>query len=158
MRRITALAQVGDEAFLQAFMQASTYRALIAGLCCIQPSRPSGADLASLPTCLQDYARRRSAFGALLIQQPLAQRTLGWLHLHTAASLALTLEVARLQGAYVLACLLLPAWRTQCSKFMLPSLFMHPSLPDSSLVCLSPKQASWSAVAQAPRTVTCCAC
>ena len=33
-----------------------------------------------------------------MIQQPLAQRTLGWLHLHTAAALALTLEVARLQG------------------------------------------------------------
>ncbi|PRW33943.1 acyl- dehydrogenase family member 11-like [Chlorella sorokiniana] len=46
----------------------------------------------------QDYARRRAAFGSLLIHQPLAQRTLGWLHLHTAASLALTLEVAHLQG------------------------------------------------------------
>lgn len=50
------------------------------------------------PSCPQDYARRRTAFGSLLIRQPLAQRTLGWLHLHTAASLALTLEVARLQG------------------------------------------------------------
>ncbi|KAL4443441.1 hypothetical protein ABPG75_011178 [Micractinium tetrahymenae] len=44
----------------------------------------------------QDYARRRSAFGAPLINQPLAQRALAWLHLHTAGSLALTLEVARL--------------------------------------------------------------
>lgn len=47
----------------------------------------------------QDYARRRSAFCAMLIEQPLAQRSLAWLHLHTAGSLALTLEVARLLGA-----------------------------------------------------------
>lgn len=47
---------------------------------------------------LQDYARRRCAFGAPLIRQPLAQRALAWLHLHTAGSLALTLEVARLLG------------------------------------------------------------
>lgn len=52
----------------------------------------------------QDYARRRCAFGAPLIRQPLAQRTLAWLHLHTAASLALTLEVARLLGLQECGC------------------------------------------------------
>ena len=40
------------------------------------------------------------AFGALLIDQPLARRALAWLHLHTAGSLAFTLEVARLLGGW----------------------------------------------------------
>lgn len=52
----------------------------------------------------QDYARRRCAFGAPLIRQPLAQRALAWLHLHTAGSLALTLEVARLLGLQECGC------------------------------------------------------
>ncbi|KAL4422251.1 hypothetical protein ABPG77_009726 [Micractinium sp. CCAP 211/92] len=50
----------------------------------------------------QDYARGRSAFGAPLIRQPLAQQALAWLHLHTAGSLALTLEVARCWEAHLL--------------------------------------------------------
>lgn len=47
---------------------------------------------------LQDYARRRSAFGALLCEQPLALRTLAWLELHTCACTVLALEAARLLG------------------------------------------------------------
>lgn len=46
----------------------------------------------------QDYARRREVFGRLLCEQPLALRTLAWLTQHTEASLALTLEIARLLG------------------------------------------------------------
>lgn len=47
---------------------------------------------------LQDYARRRRVFGLLLAEQPLAQRTLAWMQVQSGASLALVLDVARLQG------------------------------------------------------------
>ena len=50
------------------------------------------------PRGLQDYARRRVAFGRPLVQQPLALCTLAWLELRCCGSLALTLEVARLLG------------------------------------------------------------
>lgn len=46
----------------------------------------------------QDYARRRLAFGRMLLQQPLALYTLAWLELRCCGSLALMLEVARLLG------------------------------------------------------------
>lgn len=46
----------------------------------------------------QDYARRRRAFGALLIEQPLALRTLAWLEVQTCAATALLMEAARLLG------------------------------------------------------------
>lgn len=77
-----------------------TLQAGLCSLCLPQSLSPCFYLLCLFSACPQDYARRRSAFGAPLIRQPLAQRTLGWLHLHTAASLALTLEVARLQGGW----------------------------------------------------------
>lgn len=95
MRRITALAQVG---WHSARSSCGLGHAQYGGKGCGRP-----AQVASLPSGLlhpasQDYARRRRAFGALLIEQPLAQRALAWLQLHTAGSLAITLEVARLLG------------------------------------------------------------
>lgn len=109
----------------------------------------------------QDYARRRAAFGALLIDQPLAQRTLAWLHLHTAGSLALTLETARLLGGWVesggvhalagcmrlrkahsgrLCCVAVECW-----------LWPQPQ-------CTATLQGCWSAARGRRRTPTCCAC
>ena len=51
----------------------------------------------------QDYAQRRRVFGRLLAEQPLALRTLAWMHVQTAAALALVLEGARLLGTLLLA-------------------------------------------------------